>query len=177
MSVGQEGAGTELSLWLMPSAESDWLAGVVREIAFRHGTPVFAPHVTVVGGFRVPEAEAVAALTAWRPRVPLPARFPDVGFEHVIVRALYLRAQPSEELHQLHNEVESRLGLPRSRYSPHLSLMYSDAAESIRRGIAEQLRLPLPVAVRFDSLALWRTPAGRFSEWAELARVGVDLAA
>ena len=45
------------SLWLMPApADEAMLAGIVGDLSGRFGTPIFAPHLTLLGDTETPPA-------------------------------------------------------------------------------------------------------------------------
>ena len=130
--------------WLVPAAGPvrDRLAGVIARLAAEHGTPVFAPHVTMNGNV---DAEPDAAARVLERLVtgvpPFEVTLPGFGYEPEFFRALYLRAEPSAQLTALHEAGERAWGLTGPPYRPHLSLLYArDLPEERKPAIAERSR-------------------------------------
>lgn len=159
----------ELSLWLESrSVPADRLAQAIQRLAFAHASPVFVPHVTVLGGFSADPVEAAVAVRHLRRSLPVETVFTDLGLEDVVTRALYLRPVARAPFRALHECAAEALSVPASGYDPHLSLMYTSMPEEPRREIAAGLAHRLPVQVTFDVLSLWYTPEGCFDRWRRL---------
>jgi hypothetical protein len=100
--------------WLVPAAGPvrDRLAGVIAGLAAEHGTPVFAPHVTMAD---VAEAEPDAAARVLERVVagvpPFEVALTGFGHEPEFFRSLYLRAEPSARLTGLHEKGQRAWGL------------------------------------------------------------------
>ena len=161
--------------WLVPAAGPvrDRLAGVIAGLAAEHGTPVFAPHVTMNGSV---DAEPDAAARVLERLVtgvpPFEVTLPGFGYEPEFFRALYLRAEPSAQLTALHQAGERAWGLTGPPYRPHLSLLYArDLPEQRKPAIADGLALALPVTIRVDAAEIWGDFRDEVTRWRRVARV------
>ena len=165
--------------WLVPAAGPvrDRLAGVIAGLAAEHGTPVFAPHVTINGNVDAePDAAArvLGQLVAGVP--PFEVTLPGVGYEPEFFRSLYLRAEPSAQLTALHEAGQRAWDLDISGtgppYRPHLSLLYArDLPEERKPAIADGLGLALPVIIRVDAAEVWGDFRDEVTRWRRVARV------
>jgi 2'-5' RNA ligase len=161
--------------WLVPAAGPvrDRLAGVIAGLAAEHGTPEFAPHVTMNGSV---DAEPDAAARVLERLVtgvpPFEVTLPGIGYEPGFFRSLYLRAEPSAQLTALHQAGQRAWGLTGPPYRPHLSLLYArDLPEQRKPAIADGLALALPVTIRVDAAEIWGDFRDEVTRWRRVARV------
>jgi 2'-5' RNA ligase len=161
--------------WLVPAAGPvrEGLAGVITKLAAEHGTPAFAPHVTMNGSV---DAEPDAAARVLERLVagvrPFEVTLPGFGYEPEFFRALYLRAQPSAQLTALHEVGQRAWGLAGPPYRPHLSLLYArDLPEERKLAIAGGLGLALPVTIRVDAAEIWGDFRDEVTRWHRVVRV------
>src|SRR5437763_1340092 len=112
--------------WLVPAAGPvrDRLAGVIAGLAAEHGTPVFAPHVTINGNVDAePDAAArvLEQLVAGVP--PFEVTLSGPGYEPEYFRSLYLRAEPSVRLTALHQAGQRAWGIEGPPYRGGMGLV------------------------------------------------------
>jgi 2'-5' RNA ligase len=167
--------------WLVPAAGPvrDRLAGIIAGLAAEHGTPAFAPHVTInqnVDAEPDTAARVLERLVAGVP--PFEVILSGFGHEPEYFRSLYLRAEPSASLTALHETGQRAWGLdsgvPGSGppYRPHLSLLYARGLPEERKpAIADGLGLTLPVTIRVDAAEVWGDFRDEVSRWRRVARV------
>ena len=161
--------------WLVPAAGPvrDRLAGVIAGLAAEHGTPVFAPHVTINGNVDAePDAAArvLEQLVAGVP--PFEVTLSGPGYEPEYFRSLYLRAVPSVRLTALHQAGQRAWGIEGPPYRPHLSLLYArQLPEERKPAIADGLGLALPVTIRVDAAEVWGDFRDEVTRWRRVARV------
>ncbi len=161
--------------WLVPAAGPvrDRLAGVIAGLAAEHGTPVFAPHVTINGNVDAePDAAArvLEQLVAGVP--PFEVTLSGPGYEPEYFRSLYLRAEPSARLTALHDAGRRAWGIEGPPYRPHLSLLYArQLPEERKPAIADGLGLAVPVTIRVDAAEVWGDFRDEVTRWRRVARV------
>ena len=161
--------------WLVPAEGPvrDRLAGVIARLAAEHGTPVFAPHVTMAGVVECsPDAAALVLgrLVAGVP--PFEVTLSGFGHEPEFFRSLYLRAEPLAILTALHEAGGRAWGLDGPPYRPHLSLLYArDLPEQRKPAIADGLGLAPPVMNRVDAAEIWADFRDQVTRWRRVARV------
>jgi 2'-5' RNA ligase len=161
--------------WLAPAdgPVRDEIAAIIGGLAAEHDAPRFPPHVTVVVGFSSAEDEAARVLGSLAAGVPpLRVSFGAFGHEDEYFRSLYLRAEPSRRLTDLHEAARRAWPVPPAPYRPHLSLLYSSLGAERKRAIIDAIPLALPVTLVFDALELWAGASGDagVSGWRRVAR-------
>ena len=162
--------------WLVPAEGPvrDRLAAVIVRLAAEHGTPVFAPHVTINGTVDAePDAAARVLERVVAGVPPFEVTLSGLGHEPEYFRSLYLRAEPPAILTALHEAGQRAWGLGSGPpYRPHLSLLYArDLPEERKPAIAGGLGLALPVTIRVDAAEIWGDFRDEVTQWHRVARV------
>ena len=161
--------------WLVPAAGPvrDRLAGVIAGLAAEHGTPVFAPHVSINGNVDAePDAAARVLERVVAGVPPCEVTLSGPGYEPEYFRSLYLRAEPSARLTALHQAGQRAWGIEGPPYRPHLSLLYArQLPEERKPAIADGLGLALPVTIRVDAAEVWADFWDEVTRWRRVARV------
>ncbi|MFF8964225.1 2'-5' RNA ligase family protein [Streptomyces globisporus] len=164
---------SHLSVWLHPAKRDEPVfRAEVERLRERWGSPPFAPHLTLVGGFDAPEdgtCRRAAALAA--ELAPLEVEFAAVATEEPLHRSLILNAVPSARLDAAFGTAARICPQPAEPepFRPHLSLAYLATTAERRAEAAASVALPLPLRARFDTLAVWRTPMPEVREWRRVA--------
>ena len=167
---------TALMTWLVPAEGPlrDQLLATIDRLAAAHDAPRFPPHITLAPTFDSATgaaAPALRSLVADTP--PVDVALTAVGHEPTYFRALYLVAEPSAPLAALRETVHRALAPGSWRFTPHLSLLYSDVPEATKRAIVSGLGIPLPLTVRFDAVELWARDDPEVRSWYRVARVAL----
>jgi 2'-5' RNA ligase len=160
--------------WLIPAAGPvrDQLATTIGRIAAEQGTPVFEPHVTLAPRTDCEPGEAVRALTPVASQAAtLDISLSAVGQEQVYFRSLFLRADPSAQLTQLHESARQALRLAEAPYMPHLSLLYSDLTDEQKQPIAAGLDLVLPLTIQIRAIQLWASHPSGVTGWTRVCEL------
>ena len=167
-----------ISLWLVPEGrDAERLSALIDELAARHGTPRFAPHLTLLpllGGAEDDVLKRAARLARELP--PLEVRLVGPETRDEYFRRLLVRAEATPALREAHARAAARFGREADpTFLPHVSLLYGRlAAEE-----AERLRAALVSRVegRFEAAHLhaWLTK-GSVSDWRPLARLALGAA-
>ncbi len=165
---------TSLMAWLVPAAGPgrDQLAATIARLAAEHGTPRFEPHVTMAGLFGARAQEAAATLRALARGVPpFTVTLVEIGGEQAYFRSLFLRAELSPQLVNLHEAASRAWALAAAPYRPHLSLLYSELPGARKPVIARGITIALPLTIRIDAAELWAGGPGNVPGWRRIARV------
>lgn len=159
--------------WLVPAfgPTRDRLTATIEMLAAEYDAPRFQPHVTMVGKFDSDEGVAVRTLQSLAIGVSsFDVRFSAVGSERTYFRSLYLRAEPSGQLRELHQAGRQAWALDLPPYMPHLSLLYSDLTEDQKRPIINAIDL-VPLTIQVDAVEMWADDRLGVHNWRRVARV------
>ncbi|MDA8364611.1 MAG: hypothetical protein M0Z84_12555 [Gammaproteobacteria bacterium] len=157
-----------ICLWLLPQPV-DVLRQLICELAQTHGTPQFAPHLTLLGGLRMPRlalADTAARLAATSP--PLTLEPLSINGEPDRFRCLYVRLALTGGLARIRHRAETLMRQPGTAFLPHLSLYYGNMNVTERTRLAQELMIRLPATITVDRLALVDT-SGEVEDWNEVA--------
>lgn len=148
----------EYTIWFEPEGEGhDAYRHVIESLAQEHGTPMFEPHVTLLGGIKKEEKEIIEVLTQFASTMhPFEIAIEQTPmFEPIYHKACYLSCD-SFVLMEYNAALQTLFGVS-SNYEPHLSLLYGESPE-------EALLPMLPPTIEVHSISLWHAK-GTVSEW------------
>jgi 2'-5' RNA ligase len=119
----------KFSLWLMPPNNiSRRLKPFVLRLSKRFASPVFEPHVTLLGRLEGTEAEfrSKASILASR-LTPIRIELEEMGYLDEYFRCLFIRVARSRDLLAAYRTAVEIVGIDnQSEFMPHLSLLYAD---------------------------------------------------
>jgi 2'-5' RNA ligase len=170
----QDEEATGVSLWLRPEDEERGaLSGIIARLAAAHGTPVFAPHVTLIAGVELPEDELLVRSEALaRALSPLAVRFAGAGGFDEYFRAFFLRVDLTAELLGANARARAAFGRHGDPpFFPHLSLLYGRLSTPERERLRPLIE-PAPAGFEARELSLVKTE-GPVLEWRSLAAFGL----
>jgi hypothetical protein len=167
---------SHLSLWLVPDEPArSRLAGLIADRAARLRAPLFAPHLTVLSGLRLDEAEVIRRARDLPRRMrPLSLRLTHLSHAAAYYRCVVLEAEPTPELLGAHQKARRAMAAGPDRFRPHLSLVYGRLDERARRELVSELEgaLPLPLVVEASRVEIHST-AGPPRRWKLAASFGL----
>ena len=161
---------TGYSIWLMPTGDVHArLFALMRELAKDYYTPVFEPHVTLIGGLLDPEGEILSKTSRLAGLLrPFNVRLGGVAHLDGFFTCLFIRAEETQELLAAHSEARSVFGRWQDpRFMPHLSLMYGNLSRDIRIRIISQIGSELNASFEATGLHLFRT-SGPVEGWGRI---------
>lgn len=164
------------SLWLMPAGESYWtLATLINNLSRQFGTPLFEPHVTLLGQLEGDREDvlAKASLLATRLR-SFTVRLKAPSFQADYFRSLFFKIERDESLLAARRAAERVFNLPSGEksYWPHLSLLYGHLPPRTKEQILDRLPPPEKAAFEVRRLHVFLTEGGP-QEWFPIR--GFDL--
>ena len=155
-------------LWLVPTGTVyDRLAGVIADLSARYGGPAFDPHLTLLGRLEG-EQESLVALTKQLARAlhPFELRLKEPGYEPHYFRCLFLPAEPSPSLLDVHRRAKQIFAPQSTRaFDPHVSLLYGLYPERVKQEIITALPPDLPETLLVSRLQLIRADSTNPQDW------------
>jgi len=164
------------SLWLVPGGEVyERLASLLDVLSVRHGSPRFAPHVTLLGSIAAPRhevlqkaAQLAAALRAF------PLRLERIDYLDEYFRCLFVRVALTRPLRDAYRRTCGifSCGNPHS-FMPHLSLLYGNFGPELKEAVKAEFGPRLDLAFKARCLHVYSTQ-GETHRWRRVARFGVE---
>jgi len=175
-----------LSVWLVPGPTSPAAAlfsTLVLDLAERHGTEAFAPHVTLVGAVEVASPDAFepiweAIVRHARAQGPLDVPLSGVEAGALFYRCVYARVGPHPVLEALNASAQELIAAlrPKEPFMGHLSLIYSDMPHAQRLEVCAEASALIRNEVAHVALSrvqLWDT-TGPHEGWTMLAEADLE---
>jgi len=130
-------------LWISPPEElHEKYSHVIETLAREYDTPVFEPHVTLLGGVgddydKVEEKSLMLA----EELDPFRIKFDSYGYTDAFFRCLFLKAENAPDLMNANIAARKVFGIEdETPVMPHLSLIYSDSIpEDVKHGVIRDL--------------------------------------
>ena len=130
------------SLWLMPRGRiAEELQKLIADLSMKYKTPVFQPHVTLIGELNLPKARAVNRTKELVDRItPFEIRLAEVSYLEEYFRCIFINARKTRDLTNAH-ETACELFRQRSHedYMPHLSLIYGHLSSRTKQIIIQEI--------------------------------------
>jgi 2'-5' RNA ligase len=164
---------TGYSLWLMPSGKvRDFLFDKIKKISREYFTPIFEPHVTLLGEIILSEQEVMAKSTAMASGIhPFSIRFGSIDGHTDYFRSLFARVEESPEI--LHANQAARGIFNRQKdplYMPHISLLYGMISQDFKEDIIDQIGKSFNLSFDVTSIHIVAT-IGEVSDWKKIAEI------
>ncbi|MEA3412407.1 MAG: 2'-5' RNA ligase family protein [Pseudomonadota bacterium] len=155
------------SVWLTPTGgEAVPLKRLIANLSMTLHSPLFVPHVTLLGGVCRPEGrilEHCRRLAAEMP--PFRVRFTGVGWNDSFFRCLYLDVDTSPSLLRAHRTAVEQCGVVNDHsFMPHLSIAYGQLEEAKKQLVARDMACPYPPGFKVTHIDLVRTH-GHPEDW------------
>ena len=133
------------SLWLMPEGkDKEKLQIMIRELSDKYTTPVFPPHITLIGGINLDKEDVVEKTRQLSERLcPYRIELTKPGYLNQYFRCVFSLVNKTREVMHA-NKVAQEVFDIEEDYIPHLSLLYGDFPEKTKKKIIsgiEEIRL------------------------------------
>jgi len=147
------------------------LADTIVRLSREHSTPVFKPHVTLLGSIVGPRDEVLAkSAQIARHLRPFTIRLGFVDGLDEFYRCLFIRAAKTGPLMRAHLAARRICNLSgRAAYMPHLSLMYGDFSARVKEKIIGEMGGRFTLAFVVRGLHLYST-TGEPRNWHQVRR-------
>ncbi len=155
------------SLWFMPEDEVyAKLSSTIRQLSKPYGTPEFEPHITVIGTLTGQEQTVTEKLKRLaRVIKPFEVKLLDIDYLNEYFRCLFIRIEQTREVMDANTQARTIFDQSRSAdYMPHLSLMYGDIDNAVKRAIMQTIGKSLRCTFRVNDIHLYTT-SGAPEHW------------
>ncbi|HLZ62151.1 MAG TPA: 2'-5' RNA ligase family protein [Ktedonosporobacter sp.] len=159
------------SLWLMPSgAVGRTFSQLIATLAQQYSSPVFPPHVTLIGSIVATEEEVMGKARELASLIhPYTMRLTNIDYLAFYYRALFVRVEPSEDVLAAYQQASKIFPSDQEAdYMPHLSLLYGDFSVETKQAITQQIGASFSDEFEVNTLYLYRTE-GAVSDWQQVS--------
>lgn len=155
------------SLWLIPAGNVyKKLFNIINYLVKRYNSPIFEPHVTLLGGISGPEEKVLKKTEKLAFLIkPFKVKLTKISSEQYYLRALFVKAKGTSELLRA-NEMARKIFRVKSeqKYMPHLSLMYGSFPKPNKQKMIKEINEDLALQFEFTSIHLFKTE-GKVNKW------------
>lgn len=155
------------SLWLMPTGEAyDKFSNLIKRLAKEYNAPIFEPHVTLIGEAMQSEEDVIRRaekLVSGQESFPITLR--TIDCQDYYFRTLFVKADKTEPLQELYDqacEIFEIQDVP--DYMPHLSLLYGNFPQKVKKQIIEEIGRDQSTQFTVDRIHLFKTD-GEVESW------------
>ncbi len=158
------------SIWLVPGGDEYLeLSDIIIKLSKVYSSPVFEPHITLLGGVCLDETEMIDKTTVLAKQIePLLITFESIGSQDNYFRSLYLLAKPTRRLVKVNNLAQKIFKVDED-YMPHLSLIYSEFPITRKKQMI-RLLTNYPRQCRIDRVSLYRAE-GEVKDWRKVVEI------
>lgn len=160
-------ATSKYALWLRPFGDIAFsLKQRIRKLSEAHGSPLFEPHVTLLGGLTNSEVELVQMTNTIAISLkPFDVVLTRAGCRDTYFQSLFVYVEPSKELMNARKTAERLFGYESDeKFEPHLSLMYGNYPREQKERILNSMGREFHIRFPVDHLLLIQT-GGDPSAW------------
>lgn len=155
------------SLWLEPSGDIAYkLQERIKKLSKKHGTPVFTPHVTLLGGLDASEAELVPLANTLASSVePFNLKLTKAGYLDTFYQSLFIHVAENSQLKELRNNACRLFNCGGTNdYMPHLSLLYGELNQKEKERILNLVGREFYIEFPVKNILLMQTD-GKPDQW------------
>lgn len=146
------------TIWIVPPEPLySQLKNIIRELSIRYDSPLFEPHMTLLGNIdsELPHIKSKLALLASRID-QFTLKLDSVSFSTTYFQSVFVRVHSTAQLLQLNLEAKKMFGMENDVFMPHISLLYGEHEMRIREKAVSEVQISSASFV-VDSFVL--TPA------------------
>lgn len=126
------------SLWLEPTGDIAYkLQERIKKLSKEYDTPLFSPHVTLLGGLNSSQTEAISLVDTLAASVkPFELKLTKAGYRDQFYQSLFAHVEETHQLKELRKTACRLFNISNSEeYIPHLSLLYGDLSQKKKERI------------------------------------------
>ncbi len=170
MTITDSNPTLAYSLWLMPSGGVEaMLADTIYSLSHEFSSPLFPPHITLLGELVGSEEELVGrSIQVAQQLRPFSVELTSINYLDVYFRSLFVQVRQTEPMMRA-NEIARQVFHRQADdpYLPHLSLLYGNFPSRAKESIIERLGSRLSCSFPISRIHLYST-FGDTSTWEEL---------
>jgi 2'-5' RNA ligase len=155
------------SFWFMPKGPiAKKYSQVIAQLAKQYASPIFPPHVTLIGSIEAQEEEAIGRTQELASLIqPFPIRLTTLAYTDAYYRALFVKVDPSPAILSTYQHARRLFpGKQETEFMPHLSLLYGNFPPETKEKIIEELGDSFAGEFEADTLHLYLTE-GAVETW------------
>jgi 2'-5' RNA ligase len=169
---------TEHSIWLMPTGKAQQeLENIIRRLSAEYSTPLFPPHVTLIGELHGSQEEHLSKARQLAQLLePYELRLSLVDCLDQYHRALFVHIEETPAVIRANRLARQVFGLEGDfKYMPHLSLLYGDFPPEVKEAMIAKTGKQLTQRFLADRIYLHST-LGDTKEWYALGEFALAQA-
>lgn len=157
------------SLWLEPTGDTAYkLQERIKQLSKRYDTPLFSPHVTLLGGLTSSKTELEALTDTLSSSIrPFELTLTKAGYLNTFYQSLFIHVEQNEGLTHLHDNACRLFDCPEeyeNEYMPHLSLLYGDLTRNQKEKILNNIGREFYIRFTVKKVVLMHTD-GAPDQW------------
>lgn len=154
------------SLWFEPSGDIAYkLQERIKKLSEKHQTPVFSPHVTLLGSINGSETELTSLTnTLASPMSPFELELTKAGYLDTFYQSLFIHVEETGTLKELRNRACRLFNVDEEEYMPHLSLLYGDLSRKEKQRILNLVGREFHIRFTVKNIVLMQTD-GKPDQW------------
>lgn len=145
------------SLWLQPHGDIAYrLQERIKKLSKKYGTPLFEPHITLLGGLKASETELLSLTNTLASSLkPFEVLLTKTGYTDRFYQSLFLYVKKSNTLMSARSLACRLFDCSESKkYVPHVSLLYGDISRNEKERILNIIGREHYLSCPVKSLAL-----------------------
>ncbi|MDX1637661.1 MAG: 2'-5' RNA ligase family protein [Balneolaceae bacterium] len=161
------------SLWLRPFGDIAYsLQERIKKLSKKHNTPVFEPHVTLLGSLQMGKTELIQLTDTLAAYLhPFDILLTRAGYMDTYYQSLFVYAEKSDVLINARQTAERLFDIqPEQEFIPHLSLLYGNLDRNKKERILNVMGREFHIRFSVHNVLLINT-TGEPSEWEKVHSV------
>lgn len=155
------------SLWFMPTGPvARKFSQVIAQLAQQYSSPIFPPHVTLIGSIEAQEVEISGKAQELASLIrPFSIRPTTLAYTNAYYRALFVKVDPSTAILSAYQQARRLFpDKQKTEYIPHLSLLYGNFPPATKEKIIKVIGESFTDEFEVDTLYLYLTE-GVVDDW------------
>lgn len=147
------------SLWLEPSGQTAYkLQERIKNLSEKYGTPLFSPHVTLLGGVSATETKMIPIANTLVSSVePFELELTKAGYLDTFYQSLFIHVKETNQLKSLRQNACRLFDIEDEEYMPHLSLLYGNLSQKQKENILNNIGREFYIRFSVEKIVLMQT--------------------